>query len=257
MKELNRPPIKEAVIDIRTDHLPIEKIDLVRGIAGDFKSLYPKAKEGKEIHAKILFDTGDVKIEEEGPFGIRLESEEGDWIVILRLDGFSISRLANKNKYKNWDELVEHWRHIWDAYIGAFSEVQIHRIGVRYVNEIEIPVNEIDGRKKVDLNEYFKNPPDIPNEIKYSMLAFYQKLRVLIEDIEFCQSDIVLMTNGINEHKNILPVIFDTDTYVISSVDACLSSTLELLEKLREKKNLMFEEWITDKTVDLCGGYKE
>ncbi len=83
----------------------------------------------------------------------RFTSEDGAQFLHIRDDGFSLIRRAD---YEGWDALAQEASKVWDAYVEALPGAVLKRVGVRYLNELMIPI-------EVPLHRFFRIYPAMPD----------------------------------------------------------------------------------------------
>ena len=136
-------PIKEALIDIRVE-LPLDvALETLESVHDQVKGLYPEKK--KRVHVQGQFSAGDEigAAATQTVVGFAFSTENGKQIFQARRDGFTFSRLR---PYANWNELRDEGRRLWEIYRGMARPRKITRVAVRYINQIDIPIGEIDSR---------------------------------------------------------------------------------------------------------------
>ena len=82
--------------------------------------------------------------------GLRLESDDGKWIVQVDWQGVVLSRLS---PYVGWAEFSELGLKAWEAYLEFAKPSEIQKLGVRSINQI--PLDSFD-----DVSIYLKHPPE-------------------------------------------------------------------------------------------------
>lgn len=153
MKTYKNPPIVEAVCEFR--FLPNGDLDIKK--IGNF---YEKLKSDFPIQEKRKKHFLDFKIEKGKPakenfkqgfmeFG-QFFSEDKKYFIQLDKGRVSIHRIK---PYISWSDFSTLIKKVYDAYIENFSPLKITRVGMRYVNEIILPV------KDFSFNDYFTITP--------------------------------------------------------------------------------------------------
>ncbi|MDF2973676.1 MAG: hypothetical protein K0R61_4126, partial [Microvirga sp.] len=156
---------------------------------------------------------------------------------------FATARLA---PYPGWEAL----REIAEVNLTGAKKVigrrHPSRIGVRYINRIDIPWSQLDGR---DLGEFLKLGVALPRDIDRGMSAY--SLSVEFREKE---TDIkVVVRSG-----TVVPVLIDHFSLMLD-LDLILDRDIpgrpegwwERLDLVRKAKNRVFEASITDKVREL------
>lgn len=242
-KTFNNAPITEALLDFKV--LPSEDIS-IQDLEKYFeivKDRFPNKKI--KAHGEINFE---IKIGEEpkmnsstSPKGLILSSNDGKKIIQISADEFTFNKLK---PYDNWDSFSTEAAELWLLFLKLFKPKTVSRIGLRYINLIELPrVNE-------DLKEYITTLPEISQELPQSMLEFF--MRIVIPDKETNNIGIIIETVDTKKITDrIFPFIFDIDVYRKIDPSVSISDLWEIVESLRDFKNQIFFNSVTEKTQNL------
>ena len=99
-------------------------------------------------------------------------------ILFFRTNTFICSRLA---PYTGWEEFSARAMRAWDIWKRAARSTEISRIGVRYVNRIDIPLRE-DG-EPVQIEDFLNINPRSPETLATPMTSYTMQIaRSLGED---------------------------------------------------------------------------
>ena len=150
---LRKAPIVEAVIDFRAKPtVQCEQKQFETYFKSEFKD-YPAV----QIHNQVNYHLkpGAVEAPELAKAtsswrGLAFHSADKLKIAQCQLDGFSFSRLA---PYEHWEAFEEEALQLWQKYCALTKPVEIERIGVRFINRIEI------DSQGGDLGNYLVNAP--------------------------------------------------------------------------------------------------
>lgn len=141
--------------------------------------------------------------------------------------------------YYTWEE---HFNFFWSQlgfYYNVFRHQNVTRIGVRYINRIEIPLT-FSG-----FQEYIKYMPPIPHVLPQTYAYFLMQLQIPVDGIR--QAMLTETIAPFNPSiSNTLPFILDIDVSQSGSFDL-----LKDFKELRTLKNSIFEDSITEKTRQL------
>jgi uncharacterized protein (TIGR04255 family) len=229
------PPIVEAVIELRfRDKLGLSGL---KKLSRKLATAYPNEAQQIVRGAHVNFETKDVAFVDEAQQIRRSTSDEVE-IIVLKPDGFSFSRLA---PYLGWDSFQAHVvRDIRLLLKGAKRNVQ--RIGIRYINRVDIPMCEGKAAHEDYLNVYVKVPSSIetigPHNLAFETVLDQHKLII--------QSG---MTEAIA--PDTCAFYLDIDLIAVEDVPQDLDGVIRHLRKMRTLKNQVFETLITDKAREL------
>jgi uncharacterized protein (TIGR04255 family) len=161
----SRAPIVEAAIDLRCKYSsPLEVEDLER-VRTNLASDYPIQEEWIELKAQIGPSggvTSDQKVS-----GIRALTSERSKISGLGIEGFTFSWLA---PYDRWESLRDEAFRIWKLYAAVTNPVKVTRVGVRFINRLDLPSPNGAG---VELDQYLRTAPRIAPELPQQLESFF------------------------------------------------------------------------------------
>jgi uncharacterized protein (TIGR04255 family) len=156
-----------------------------------------------------------------------------------RRDGFTFSRLR---PYTKWEQFRSEARKLWELYRATVPVENIIRIGVRYINRLELPFSN----GVVDFNDYLKTVPEVSRSLPQDLSSFFLQVLIPIPDI----SGMVAINEALipSTEPGIVPVLLDIDLFRTHSIPQDEEGLWMLFEQMRVTKNYIFEECITDKT---------
>ena len=242
--ELHFPnaPITEAVLELRVRNPPDIHFDDLDPFIDAIASQYPTKSVRMNIEASVHIDREKKEVTTEGsgtPIGFLLKSADGLCVVQPRLDLFGFSRLR---PYETWAALRDEARPLWDTYWQTLKPTAVTRIGLRYLNRVEIPVPP----EGLDFANYFLTAPEIAPGISQQLPNFYMRLVVI--DTKGRGTAIITETVDRNAPSpNVFPLIFDVDVFREGAYDPDSEQIWDVLEELRTLKNEIFTLSFTDK----------
>ena len=241
-RQYSNAPITEALIDIQVELPAGTTLSALESAFDRIKERYPTKK--KRIFFEGQFSGGEElgASAKQKHMGFAFYSADGKQIIQARLDGFTFSRLK---PYGSWTELRDEAKSLWTIYREVAKPIQMTRIAVRYINQIDVPL------PLADFKEYFRTVPEVSPDLPQELSTFFMRL-------EFPQTDfegILVLTQTMvpPPQPGVASFILDID---VVKADSNLTSDVEawaLLETMRERKNEIFEGCITDKTRELIG----
>ena len=163
---------------------------------------------------------------------------------IIQIGGHILS-VATGAPYEGWSNLFDRFVSDWAVAKKLWGYRTIQRIGVRFINRIDLAPNE-DGTVDYEhyLNLRINLPEDFPPTLGYSLM-----FRTNLEEIK-C---------GVIVRSEVAPPAvpgrqsFTLDLDVSRDIDLPQKevAVFELLEEMRKAKNALFETFITDKAREL------
>lgn len=238
-RRLKSAPIVEAVIDFRVRlRAPIDASTFMN-VSSEFKATFPKAGLMRQRAVEISFDPGTPNgLPSETMQGVRFDSELADKAAIFTLEGFTFSHLKN---YSDWSSLKADAMKAWTEYLELAEVVEIVRVGVRYINRIELP-------SSVEFNDFFTAAPSMPPELPQVIGPFLSRVFFPLPNSLGIGSLTHVHSASMGEGTS---VILDIDIYQENTnYDPRNGSVWDLLDKLRDQKNNVFFASVTEKTLE-------
>lgn len=246
MLDYARPPITEAVIEIRMNNIVDQ--DALKKIAGKLnKNYYPDKKENIEINFSLAFNPKDGKQEssvQPKQTGYRLASVDQTEIAIIAPQVLTIAQLA---PYPGWDKFYERMVFAWKIWKRIVKVQDINRIGIRYINRIDIPINELQN---INIMDYLNFYPNAPVFSGFPMTDYLIQVTIptpnplwIVNIASFIHQPPVLVDT--------ISLVLDIDIYNTEKVPLDDKGLMLRLEEARELKNLVFKQCITSKTEEL------
>jgi uncharacterized protein (TIGR04255 family) len=236
-----RPPITEAVIEIR--YAEPAELTLLADAAAHFKSEYPAQQ--KIMNAGVAVggvplpphDALQIKFDQ----GHRLSSVDQTELVVLWAPSFVVAQLA---PYPGWSHFFNRFTRDWKTWKRVVGYRKIARIGVRYINRIDIPAKG----PVFDESEYVKVYPQLPPE--FGPVVTYGLQAQSPPDAEDCR----VTLNSASVLSPLLgysAILLDIDVAMEPTPPQNDEDIFVLLNKMRVRKNAMFEACLTDRAREL------
>lgn len=234
-----RPPITEAVIDIQFADLITA--DDVKSFKEKFIGTYPSFEDVFSAGIKFDFKTSQSSMLKPELAGTKMSSPDVQDLILLKEKSLTISRLA---PYPGWDSIFDRFTRDWARWKKTFGYRRINRIATRYINRIDIPL----GDKSCDTNDYILigiRSPELIGTIKNYTLRFSAEISA--EKIKYLLSSATTQS-PLREHASI---ILDIDVFKDEDAPQKDEEIEALVTRLREIKNRIFEDSITDNSRKL------
>jgi uncharacterized protein (TIGR04255 family) len=231
-----RAPITEAVIELRfaTTFSQATVEAAGRRLRGEYAHL------DQESLVQFKLEPAIQKAEPSSSWhGVKLSSSDRADIVFLRQNTFICSRLA---PYTGWDDFFARTMRAWEAWRKSAGHTPLSRVGVRYVNRIDVP-NEKEVL--VHLDEYLNVSPKSPDDLGGPLSAYaMQVVRPLGAD------DCVLALNTATVVPPMIgfaSIALDLDIFRETDLPKRDDDMWDMLTRIRAYKNRIFESCITDR----------
>jgi uncharacterized protein (TIGR04255 family) len=238
-----RPPITEAVIAL-TFAETIESRDLDKADS-NFGRLYPHHQDNRNLNVQVMMPTApelgpDTTIHKD-EMGHRRSSDDQTQIVILWPTSLIFSQLA---PYPGWADFFARFVRDWTLWKKVIGYRKISRVGVRYINRIDIPITGDLTHYEEFLNLY----PEIPNELG-PVFAYGIQTQLACPEIDGrITINSASIPSPLLAHSSF---IFDQDIYKEINVPQSDDDLYKLLNEIHVKKNAVFEACITDRAREL------
>ena len=244
VRHLNNAPITEAIIDFRVK-LPSEfKAEAFLELKNLIGERFPKVEERRLFTSQFRINKGELQLPSSKYHGVQgyfFRPKDDKKVAQFRVDGFTFSRLR---PYTQWEEMLEEARELWGIYCGIAQPEAITRLAVRYINHINIPL-PID-----DLSDYLTASPRIPDNIQGVISGFLSKVVVYVQEMDVAANIVQALEKSTKPDKHIT-VVLDIDSYKLGDFTADNGEIWDILANLRNLKNRIFFNSITDQTVRL------
>lgn len=228
--EYQKPPITEAVIDFRFAR-PITSRLLTKA-SKPIKKRFPHLEQN--VSLGIALGHSQMQVTQSAA-GYKASGDDSLDIVLLQPNNLTNSRLA---PYNGWKSFQQRSKEVWSEVCKSIGKNQIGRIGLRYINRLDIP----DGRIKLD--EWINIGVGIPNNITDDLNEF--SLRVAGSSKN--NAKFVIGCNNIKSPLiGFASIILDIDVFVDKEIPSKNADMWKAVEKLRSIKNEIFESCITEK----------
>lgn len=244
-EHLPRAPIVEAVVDIRAHaSRPLEEASL-RSRLEEALSDYQFLDSQRTIRhtLRLLPQEGEPnqRTDDLGWKGLRFKSRDEKHVVRFNRDGFVFSRLA---PYESWDQMYQEAMRLWREYVALAQPVEIQRIGLRYINRIQL------SAKEVDFEEYLHSPPAPPKGLDLPSSGFMQQNNHVVPGHSYILN-IVKTAQPPEGPESGLGLILDIDVFTTKDFDLDDDVLRKRLLEMRWLKNKAFSGSITDEALAL------
>jgi uncharacterized protein (TIGR04255 family) len=239
-RQLARPPLREAVIDLRlAEDLPVSVVDEIgRERLPDFE---PPIQMWR---ARIAFPVGPptatpvpVPPNATEPLGWRYNRSDGSRIIQLRRDGLTFSVLQG---YTTWAEARDLAHRVVRQYCGWVRGAAVTRIALRYINVLAVPVG-------VDFDLYLTAGPRIPPGVPDVLIGFLH--RVVIPFPHDGASAII--TQALEQSNEATSsVVLDIDVWRESRWQLDSPEIWATFDILRDIKNRIFFGSVTERALE-------
>lgn len=236
-----KAPITEAIIDLRAELPEGINVGTLESVHVGLESAYPTRKN-RNI-AVVQGQIGDqiaAATASSNHVGYLFVSQDQKQIFQARLDGFTMSRLA---PYESWEPFRDEARRLWDVYRSVAEPTKVTRLAVRYINRLDLPL------PVADLKDYLRTVPEVSPELPQNLEGYFMQLRIPQADMK----SLLLLNQAIIDpaKPGVASIVLDIDVFRLEDLPREDTAVWEFLERLRIRKNDVFEACITDKAREL------
>jgi uncharacterized protein (TIGR04255 family) len=240
--------ITEAVIDIKMHAASQVDTASLDAFAENVRNILPHREKMFSQAVNVQFDAASDQIPKpdvsKRETGYRLFSDDRLDVVHITFSpqpGITISRLK---PYSDWSSFSANARSLWKSFVENCKIDAIIRVGLRYVNQLEVPSTD-------SFQDYFLLYPSLPAGFpSQEMSSFFVQLQMPQHDLGSIAiiNQARLPESAPGKTSFMLDFdIFRESNWPISEADAIW----QLLNNFRERKNEMFEASLTDQARDL------
>ncbi|QVL32226.1 TIGR04255 family protein [Telmatocola sphagniphila] len=239
-QKLSRPPIVEAVIhwQARATHsLDPESLKTVllqrlpEYQIHEPMQLFPFAPNFGDKEATPLVHSTS------GWQGIRMKSTDGRFIVQFTRDGLIFSRTQT---YAHWEPFLEAAKAAWKVFVDVAAPVEIHRLGIRFINRIPVASND-------KLSDILRDPPMCPANLP--LQEFVNQSTFSVPGHPFGIRVIQILQPSMPELEKSSGLFLDIDVFTTKPLPNDSGTVADSLKKMRWLKNKVFFNLLTEKTI--------
>lgn len=237
MVEYKKAPIKEAIIDIQVQRKPELDLSSLEQLADSLSSQYPNRRDSKVFEGFVEFGpSAPIQARSnELHDGFILADQDEKWIVQLKFNGFTLSRLS---PYTNWDEFRGEARRLWELYRAACEPISVSRVAVRFINQLDVPL------PVRDLRDFLRTYPELSSDMDPQISGFFMQLQ--------CPQDnnaTAVITQGLitPAMPNVVSILLDIDMFAATEIPTEDEELWKLFDDFRQRKNAIFEASITQR----------
>jgi uncharacterized protein (TIGR04255 family) len=232
-------PIQEAVIDLIFSET--QTFERVEKASSKLKRRYPQMEQLVNIEGGMS-GPGHMSFKS-GPIGFHLSTLDMSDIVQIQIDRLTTSRTA---PYEGWEKLLDASKENWRTVSREITSQIIRRVGIRYINRIDIPLN---GEDSVQLSDYLSFLPNISPISGEPMTEFTTLVTRLTRDPLWTAR--IISTLAPPVLINHMSVLFDIDVYREKDIPIKYEELWKQIDGARILKNEIFEKYLTEKSRKL------
>lgn len=240
-RHLARAPIREALIDIQVS--PHVSVDALTKLKSQFVGKFPECKNIWQASLGFDIEQDLAATAHKSQVGFRFETHEFPHILQCRTNGFTFSRLS---PYETWEQMRDETKSLWDQFVATTQPETVSRLAVRYINELRIPL-PIES-----FSTYLAVPPELPGALPQTLAGFLQRY-VIARASDGCTAIVTqaLEESNVQVDSEAVTVFLDIDVFKAVELQPDSPEIWQTLEILRNFKNDVFFEYLTEPSVEL------
>jgi uncharacterized protein (TIGR04255 family) len=239
--DYKRPPIVEAVIELQfSQPLDADSVNRTQKLfSKDFPIVQALSQFEIQVNQNIQTPTITQK-----QLGYRIDNADSTDIILITNVAIAYSRLA---PYNGWNLFSAAALSALDTFRREIGLVQVKRIGLRYINRIDIPLPSPGAL--VQLEDYLTIHPQFLEDSFPPLQGFtMQTVFGLANNEGLATITVASVPSPLPTHMGI---ILDIDVARSQNLPKSQSDIRDLLNIMRDEKNSVFESCITKATKEL------
>ncbi len=241
------PPLVEVVCEFRFE--PSQPWDwTIPGLIYDrVKSEYPKKRQQNIVEVEFKAEQEETAQRIKGGIA-RMQFLRPDERALLQV-GPDLLTVNHLRPYPNWKVFKEMIVRTLRVYREVAAPKGIRRIGLRYINKIEIP------EPRVEIEDYLLAVPQVPEVIPQVFAKFVQRVEVPFEQ---ANGLLILQTGSMQQEERAeTAFMLDLDFVTLQADKVALDAAMDWVEQAHDHVERTFEACITDNTRELFKERKE
>jgi uncharacterized protein (TIGR04255 family) len=237
----NKAPIILSIIQFRYSKIEEFDNEAFKKLGEKLKKEYPYIKERfiQAIHiSESPKEPTHVSLDEKVIDGIQFVSEDKKKVLIIGRDKFTFEVHGN---YKGWEEFTKEAKYLWEFFQGELKNLNLKGLSIRYVNKFNLP------SQTKNISDYFTTFIT-SSEGDYDLSGFQFRYTTFLEK-ENIVYHVGHALESIIDDK--FPYLFDIDVIYLKDLSNESNQIWDIFERLREKKNVIFNSGLTDKAKNL------
>jgi uncharacterized protein (TIGR04255 family) len=243
-KIYTNPPLIEALCEFY--FAPSQPWDLTipglfyREVASEF----PKKRQVRPFQVDFEVEGQEQAIQNTGSITDRMQFLREDERALIQV-GLDLLVVNHLKPYSNWQAFKRMIARALEVYRQVANPQAINRIGLRYINRLDIPEN------KTEIEDYLLAVPTVPSAVPQVFASWKQ--RVEIPFIEANGLLVIQSSSVFQEGQETVAFLLDLDFITIQARLVTLDSAMEWVDRAHDEIEKVFEACVTPKAKQLFG----
>ncbi len=239
-----KAPIVEAVIEVlvtgKTGLEALKSIDKLANLPATRRAF----SERQELWAQSMNVTVGPQVSTSARTersGVLMSAPLDGLTAQFRVDGMAIIKQA---PYNRWETFSGAFKKHWRKYVEVLEPSIVRRIGVRYVNRIDLAPSDTSNGQ-IDLNRFFTLRPEMPSPIQTGIRRFYLEMELPATGYEEL-SIVVRQGTAPSPFPEHVAIVLDFDVYCEREHPVEWEAMSKTLQSMRDCKNQIFNAALQD-----------
>ena len=240
-KQYKNSPITEVICEFRFELETVFNQKKVDSFFNEIKEKFPKKKKGQMHQMKY-----EINPKKEESFSKTFQEFDqflsDDEKTRIQLDGGRLS-IHKLKPYNSWQEFHPLIKLVFNAYIKNIKIKSIQRIGLRYINNFEIPLTTFD------IEQYFNLRPALGGGLPQDLISFMVGVIFVFENGRDNMKVQFLNRPALDLSK--MTFALDMDYFLLKQGDVPVGEVDAWIASAHKNVESTFEAALTDKTKEL------
>lgn len=239
-KQYKNPPITEVICEFRFELENAFDPKTVDLFFDEIKDKFPKKKKGQIHQMKFEVNPKGQSFNKTFEEFDQFFSDDEKTLIQLDKERLSIHKLK---PYGSWGEFYPLINLVFNSYIKNIKIKSIQRIGLRYINNFEIPLLSFD------IEQYFNLRPALSGGLPQNLVSFMLGVIFIFENgrdnmrVQFLDRPVVIPGK--------IMFVLDMDYFLPKSSSILVSDVDEWITNAHKNVENVFEAALTDKAKQL------
>ena len=238
-KQYKNPPITEVVCEFRFELESVFDQKTVDLFFNEIKEKFPKKKKGQTHQIKFEINPKGQSFNKTLEEFDQFFSDDEKTLIQLDKGRLSIHKLK---PYNSWQEFYPLINLVFDSYIKNIKIKSIQRIGLRYINNFEIPLSTFD------IEQYFNLRPMMGEGLPQDLVSFMVGTIFAFENGRD-NIKIQLIDRLATPGKTVF--VLDMDYFLVNPGSIQINEIAQWITNAHKNAENVFEAALTDKTKQL------
>ncbi len=235
------PPIVEAICEFQFEPSQTWDWTIPGLIYAEVKTEFPKKRQQNVVHLELSSEKKEITQSVKGGIA-RMQFLRDDERALIQV-GPDLLAVNHLKPYPKWEVFKGMIVHALEIYRQVANPKTIRRVGLRYINRIELPEH------RVEIEDYLLAVPKVPKEVPQIFATWVQRVEIPFED---ANGILVLQSGSIREEKQErISFLLDLDFITFQAETLALDSVIDWVERAHDKVEHTFETCITPKARNL------